>query len=314
MAARRWPPRWPGSGEEGKASRRRCAARTRSGPAPAEAQTPPAAQAGAAPPAGQAPAGGRGRGQRGQQPPPVAADGTPLANFGNIGAGFKDGLPFTPWAAELQKTRQAGNSKDNPDALCLPMGFMQFHTHPQPRKMIQTPGLLVIIYEANYGLRQIFTDGRTLPTEDAQPFWYGYSIGKWEGDTLVVETTGLREDGWLDVRGSPFTEKAKITERFRRLNYGTLEIDVTVDDPKAYTKPFTVRVNQRLMPDQELIEFICAENQKFDQYLRGDLRPKNEGALQNVVRTLGPPLAGLKACTTRLQALRASPRSLGAGC
>ena len=205
---------------------------------------------------------------------PVAADGTPLANFGNIGAGFKDGLPFTPWAAELQKTRAAGNSKDNPDALCLPMGFMQFHTHPQPRKMIQTPGLLVIIYEANYGLRQIFTDGRSLPTDDPQPFWYGYSIGKWEGDTLVVETTGLREDGWLDVRGSPFTEKAKITERFRRLNYGTLEIDITIDDPKAYTKPFTVRVNQRLMPDQELIEFICAENQKFDQYLRGDLRPK----------------------------------------
>ncbi|MEO8256002.1 MAG: hypothetical protein ABI868_01520 [Acidobacteriota bacterium] len=237
--------------------------------APAAAPAAPAADGAAA----QAPAGGRGRG-RGQQPLPVAADGTPLANFGNIGAGFKDGLPFTPWAAELQKTRQAGNSKDNPDALCLPMGFMQFHTHPQPRKMIQTPGLLVLIYEANYGLRQIFTDGRTLPTGDAQPFWYGYSVGRWEGDTLVVETTGLREDGWLDVRGSPYTEKAKITERFRRLNYGTLEIDVTVDDPMAYTKPFTVRVNQRLMPDQELIEFICAENQKFDQYLRGDLKPK----------------------------------------
>jgi hypothetical protein len=253
-------------------------------PAPAATPTPPATpvapatpagqngQTAATPQAGQAPQG-RGRG-RGQQPLPVAADGTPLANFGNIGAGFKDGLPFTPWAAELQKTRQAGNSKDNPDALCLPMGFMQFHTHPQPRKMIQTPGLLVIIYEANYGLRQIFTDGRSLPTDDPQPFWYGYSIGKWEGDTLVVETTGLREDGWLDVRGSPFTEKARITERFRRLNYGTLEIDITIDDPKAYTKPFTVRVNQRLMPDQELIEFICAENQKFDQYLRGDLRPK----------------------------------------
>ena len=243
-------------------------------PAAGAAQTPAAGQVAAAPPAGQEPAGGRGRG-RGQQPPPIAADGTALAGFGNIGAGFKDGLPFTPWAADLLKTRQAGNSKDNPDALCLPMGFMQFHTHPQPRKMIQTPGLLVIIYEANYGLRQIFTDGRSLPTDDAQPFWYGYSIGKWEGDTLVVETTGLREDGWLDVRGSPYTEKAKVTERFRRLNYGTLEIDVTVDDPKAYTKPFTVRVNQRLMPDQELIEFICAENQKFDQYLRGDFRPKN---------------------------------------
>ena len=236
-------------------------------PATPATQAAPDAQAAAA-------AQGRGRGGRGQQPLPVAADGTPLANFGNTGAGFKDGLPFTPWAAELQKSRQSANSKDNPDAQCLPMGFMQFHTHPQPRKMIQTPGLLLIIYEANYGLRQVFIDGRALPTDDPQPFWYGYSIGKWEGDTLVVETTGLREDGWLDVRGSPFTEKAKITERFRRLNYGTMEIDITIDDPKAYTKPFTVRVNQRLMPDQELIEFICAENQKFDQYLRGDLRPK----------------------------------------
>ena len=176
-------------------------------PAPPRPRPQRRPSAAAAPAAGQAPQG-RGRG-RGQQPLPVAADGTALANFGNTGAGFKDGLPFTPWAAELQKARQSGNSKDNPDALCLPMGFMQFHTHPQPRKMIQTPGLLVIIYEANYGLRQIFTDGRPLPTDDAQPFWYGYSVGKWDGDTLVVETTGLRDEGWLDVRGSPFTEKAK---------------------------------------------------------------------------------------------------------
>jgi hypothetical protein len=232
----------------------------------------PGRQGEAAPQAAPAPQG-RGAG-RGQQPLPIAADGTPIAGFGNVGAGFKDGLPLQPWAADLLKTRREGNSKDNPDALCLPMGFMQFHTHPQPRKMVQTPGLLLIIYEANYGLRQIFTDGRPLPAGDPQPFWYGYSVGRWEGDTLVVETSGLRDDGWLDVRGSPYTDKARITERFRRLNYGTLEIDITVDDPKAYTKPFTVRVNQRLMADQELIEFICAENQKFEQYLRGELRPK----------------------------------------
>jgi hypothetical protein len=212
-------------------------------------------------------------GQRGQvaapAPPVAPADGPPVATFRDVGAGFKDGLPLQPWAADLIKKRRAENQKDNPDALCLPMGFMQFHTHGQPRKIVQTPGLIVIIFEPNYGLRQIFTDGRTLPDNDPQPWWYGYSIGKWDGDTLVVETTGLRDGGWLDIWGSPFTDKAKVTERFRRVNFGTLEIDVTVDDPKAYTKPWTVRVNQRIMADGELIEFICNENQQFTSYLAG---------------------------------------------
>ena len=224
-------------------------------PAPAEAQTPPA--------------GGRGRGQRGQQPPPVAADGTPLANFGNIGAGFKDGLPFTPWAAELQKTRQAGNSKDNPDALCLPMGFMQFHTHPQPRKILQTPTELAIVYESNYGLRHIFMDGRKAPPpedQDVTPWWYGYTVGKWDGDALVATTTHIRDGMWLDVNGTPLTDQAAVVERFRRPTFGTLEIDVTITDPKAFTMPFTVRVNQRLMVDTDLIEFICNENEQSSKH------------------------------------------------
>jgi hypothetical protein len=212
-------------------------------------------------------------GQRGQVtapvPPVAPADGPPVATFRDVGAGFKDGLPLQPWAADLIKKRRAENQKDNPDALCLPMGFMQFHTHGQPRKIVQTPGLIVIIFEPNYGLRQIFTDGRPLPTNDPQPWWYGYSIGKWDGDTLVVETTGLRDGGWLDIWGSPFTDQARVTERFRRVNFGTLEIDVTIDDPKAYTKPWTVRVNQRIMLDGDLIEFICNENQQFTSYLAG---------------------------------------------
>ena len=112
------------------------------------------------------------------------------SQFWNLGASFKDGLPFQPWAAELHRQRVASNSNDNPDAHCLPLGVMQLHTHGQPRKMVQTPGLIVIIYEANAGLRQIFTDGRPCP-RIAEPWWYGYSIGKWEGDTLVVESTGL---------------------------------------------------------------------------------------------------------------------------
>ena len=118
-----------------------------------------------------------------------------------------------------------------------------------PRKFVQTPAVLVILYEASAGIRQIFTDGRPLPDNDPQPWWYGYSVGRWEGDTLVVETNGLRDDGWLDIIGSPLTDAAKITERFRRVSYGRMEIDVTVDDPKAYTKPWTVRVNQQIMPD-----------------------------------------------------------------
>jgi hypothetical protein len=199
--------------------------------------------------------------------PPVEPEGVPpLAMFWNVGAGFKEGPPFQPWAAELRKKRMADESKDNPDAWCLPMGFMQFHTHPQPRKIIQIPGLIIIIYEANYGVRYIFTDGRPLPDNDPQPWWYGYSIGKWEGDTLVVETTGFRDGGWLDVNGSPYTDALKLTERFRRPNYGTLDIEITVNDPKAYTRPWTVRVNQKIMLDSELIEFICLENEKSTRH------------------------------------------------
>jgi hypothetical protein len=197
---------------------------------------------------------------------PSIGDAPPLATFFNVSANIKEGLPYTPWAAELRKQRMAGASKDNPDAHCLPLGFMQLHTHSQPRKAIHTTDDLVIMYEANYGLRQIFTDGRTLPANDPQPWWFGYSVGKWDGDTLVVETIGLRDDGWLDVAGSPFTTASRVTERFRRVNYGRLEIDITIDDPKAYTRPWTVRVNQRLAPDEQLIEFICNENERSSKH------------------------------------------------
>jgi hypothetical protein len=145
---------------------------------------------------------------------------------------------------------------------------MQLHTHPDPRKIVQTSDLLVIIYESNYGLRQIFLDGRPTPNNDPQPWWYGYSRGRWEGDTLVAETTNFRDEVWLDIDGSPMTDAAKVTERFRRPNFGTLEIEVTVDDPKAYTKPWTVKITQRLMADTELIEFICNENQQFGKAIK----------------------------------------------
>lgn len=194
---------------------------------------------------------------------PNVGEGPPLATFFDLGANVPGGLPFTPWAAELRKQRMASNSKDNPDANCLPVGFMQQNTHSQPRRIVHTKDDLVIIYEANQGLRQIFTDGRTLPPADANPTWEGYSVGRWDGDTMVVESMGFRDDGWLDVNGAYFGNTTKVTERFRRVNYGRMEIDMTVEDPRAYTKPFTVRVNWRLYPEGQLIEFVCNENQRF---------------------------------------------------
>lgn len=192
---------------------------------------------------------------------------TGVNQFFNIGSTLKDGLPFKPAALELRNQRKAGNNKDNPDAHCLPLGLMQLHTHPQPRKIIQNPNVIVILYEAQAGIRQIFMDGRSLPPRDAQPWWFGYSVGHWDGDTLVVETTGFRDDVWLDVEGSPLTNAGKMIERFRRPNYGNLEIEITVDDPSVYTKPWTVLIKQRVLLDTDLIEFICGEGERDAPHL-----------------------------------------------
>jgi hypothetical protein len=180
--------------------------------------------------------------------------------FGNIGGQIEGGAPYQPWAADLVKKRMADNSKDNPDAHCLPMGIMQLDSHPFPRKIIQTPSEVLIIYEGSgTTVREIFVDGRSLPGKDAEQWWNGYSVGRWEGDTLVVETTGFMDDGWLDVRGSPLTSGGKITERFRRTSYGNLELTVTIDDPKAYSKPFSAVIHNRLAPELQLTEFVCID-------------------------------------------------------
>jgi hypothetical protein len=201
----------------------------------------------------------------------------PIAAFWDIATNVPGGLPLTPWAAGVKKERMARDMKDNPDANCMPMGITQFHMQPQPRKIVQTPKLIVILYESNYGLRYIYTDGRKLPPPgEPQPWWYGYSVGRWEGDTLVVETNNLRGaeespyDGWLDVRGTPYSGQAKFTERFRRPIFGKLEIDVTLEDAKALTKPFTLRINQRIVVDEEPIEFVCNENQQFRRRIKVD--------------------------------------------
>lgn len=237
--------------------------------------------------------GGRGRGGRPDGPPPGGPGtfrleaptppfpydpkGPPVAAFFEVGQNMEGGLPFTQWAKDIKKKRMDLNARDNPDANCLPMGFLQFHQQPQPRRMmnVSNPKMILIEYEANNGLRHIWMDGRKLPPQgEPQPWWYGYSVGHWDGDTLVVETNNLRGaedgpyDGWLDVNGSPYSEQAKFTERFRRPSYDHLQIDVTLEDPKAYTKPWTVRIDQRLLVDQNLIEFECNENQQFRQHVK----------------------------------------------
>lgn len=179
----------------------------------------------------------------------------------NIGRSLKDGLPYQPWAAELVKKRTANQAIEDPHAHCLPPIFPRAYVLPQYFKLVQTPGLTVLLHEFNATYRQIFTDGRPLPKQ-MNPTWNGYSTGHWEGDTLVVETAGFRDDLWLDFSGSPLTEAARVTERFKRPNFGTLEIEVTVNDPKAYTRPWTVTLAEKLIVDTDLLDEVCLENEQ----------------------------------------------------
>jgi hypothetical protein len=179
--------------------------------------------------------------------------------------------PYQPWAKAVSEKRQEDLHKDDPLAQCLPPGLPRLETHGAHLfKIIQLPNELVILYETstNEVFREIFADGRPLP-KDPQPSWKGYSIGKWDGDTMVVDTIGFNGRNWLDTeKGRPLTEALHITERFRRLNVGQLEIGITIDDPKAYTKPWNVKVNLRLMPDTELMETVC-ENARDAEHMVG---------------------------------------------
>jgi hypothetical protein len=212
-------------------------------------------------------------------PTPRAADRKPdlsgvwrLENPGqqqfiNIAPSVTGGLPLRPGMVDLMKARSADPKTDEPITRCLPVGVVIRHTWPgEVKKIVQNPGLLLILNEYNKSYRPIFTDGRPLPT-DPQPSWDGYSTGKWEGDTLVVQTIGFRDGQWLDTEGAPLTDAAKISERFRRPNFGHMDVEVTVDDPKAYTKPWTAKVNFILAADTDLLEFICAENEKDRQHM-----------------------------------------------
>jgi len=159
----------------------------------------------------------------------------------------------------------------------MPRGAPRIWTDDYYKRIFQLEGRLVILTERNMQYRQIFMDGRPLPP-DPNPTWNGYSTARWEGDTLVVETSGFRDDLWLDSDGNPLTSAAKMTERIRRPNYGTLEVEITIDDPKAYTAPWTVRITQPLILDSELIDYYCLENEKDFVHMvgKGATPPKEQ--------------------------------------
>jgi hypothetical protein len=199
--------------------------------------------------------------------PPNPRDATTSRRMVNLGVELPGGLPYQPWLAALVKQRWAVNAKDDPHVKCFPDNFIRAYGMPHLLKFAQMPGLLIVLNEWNAGYRQVFTDGRPLP-EDPTPSWMGYSSAKWSGDTLVVDTIGLRDDSWIDWQGSVVGESAKVREEIRRPDFGHMEIQLTIDDPKAYTKPFTVTIKERLIVEAELIDEICLENERSLQHMK----------------------------------------------
>jgi hypothetical protein len=209
-------------------------------------------------------------------PAPKTADGKPdlsgLWRMNGLGYVFNilgnQPVDMLPWARDVYAKRSVGFGKDSPDSNCLPPGPSAGLFGMEPTKFIQTKNLLLILYE-EAPTRQVFLDGRPLPT-DPNPTWMGYSVGRWDGDTLVVETAGYNDRTWLDVTGHPHTEALHVTERFRRLSTGQMKMEMTFDDPKTYTRPWTISVDAQLAPDTELLEFVCNENEKSSFHYTGD--------------------------------------------
>ena len=187
-----------------------------------------------------------------------AVDGRYLTNITRR-AGIEP--PFQPWAAALFKERQDTQGRDRPAGRCLPHSIPSAMLVPNyPWKIVQTPGIFLVLYENFTQYRQIFTDGRDYPL-DRLPTWFGYSLGRWDGDTFVAETVGFNDKAWLDDGGHPRSEAMRTTERFRRKDFGHLEVEFTFDDPKTYTRPWSVTVPFELLADTDIIENIC-ENEK----------------------------------------------------
>ena len=183
----------------------------------------------------------------------------------NLGIKLKDGLPYTEWSKEQMKTRRANGGREDPHSYCMPPNFPRAWTLPQHSRIVQTPGMMVVLHEFKAAYREVYLDGRPLPV-NPNPTWNGYSTGHWEGDTLVIDTNGIRDDMWLDIQGSPITESARVTERLRRPTFGLMQIEIAVNDPKAYTKPWDSKVRLHLLPDTEILESVC-ENSKIEHML-----------------------------------------------
>jgi hypothetical protein len=211
-------------------------------------------------------------------PAPKTADGKPdlsgvwqprAGYTGNIAKDLKPGeVVFQPSAEKLYNHRMETQAKDDPQAYCVLSGVPRENVVPYPIKFLNAGNVIVILHEALHSYRQIFMDGRALP-KNPNPSWMGYSIGHWDGDALVVESSGFVEDSWLDNNGHPGTESMRVTERFRRPDFGHLELQLTIDDPKAYKKPWTVNLQFTAMPESELIEYVCSENEKDLNHLVG---------------------------------------------
>jgi hypothetical protein len=208
-------------------------------------------------------------------PAPRMPDGTPdLSGIwehknSRTTAHYLDGIdiPWQPWAKKLLEQRTEDNQIDNPESRCLPRGVPKadaFDIH----KIVQFPGVVVILYEYQTSYRQIFTDGRELP-KDPNPSWMGYSSGHWEGDTLVVSSNGFNGKAWISGRGNPITDALRLNERIRRRDFGHMDIQLTFDDPKAYTKPWTAELHPELLPDTEILESFCNENERDLSHLVG---------------------------------------------
>jgi hypothetical protein len=188
----------------------------------------------------------------------------PLGYLRDLARDLKGDVPFRPLAKNIYDERAAGlRWREEPDANCLPQGVPKVLLAPAPWRIVQAPDRIFFVHEAFNLWWQVFMDGREfVPSPDVTPTWHGYSTGKWEGDTLVVDSRGFNGKVWLDQLGKPSTEALHVTTRFRRRDFGRMDIQITIDDPEAYTKPWTVDVAVNLLPNGELMEFICLENEK----------------------------------------------------
>ncbi len=185
----------------------------------------------------------------------------------DLGVDLPGGLPYQPWLAPIVKKRTENLAIEDPHIKCMPDNFLRAYGLPHLLKFVHSPNLLVVLNEMNAGYRQVFTDARPLP-ENPNPSWQGYSSAKWSGETLVIDTIGVRDDTWIDWNGSIVTEAAKVREQMRRPDFGHLEVQITVDDPKAYTKPWTVTLKERIVVDTDLIDEICLENEQSLKHLK----------------------------------------------